>query len=364
MRLTTVTIAFIFFGTVFATPIFPLRGNPVELSKRTEPEGSTTTGGAAGGDNPPPIRGRKSTRGSTRGRGSSKGKGKVANLQAEEGAASAGSISRSSSSKRKASGDEGSRSTSRKRAKCEPNLSTKEEFLNALRDIDRSKPPSRGSQGFGVYYIKGLVQGCEAVVKIIDRGRLDDDAVKRITGEVTSLRQVEQLFAWGRRAKPELDYILMKNMGVPLSKTKLDLINDKNFIEKKEKEALDRAEAKFHLHHDDPKGHGNYLWDIKNEEDPNMDARYDVNVVDWDGATRIGTHLFAQAPPQYPVPNERDIFGPTKSPESSKGSTPPSNSDDERAGTSHVNLYKGSSGTRTSGRVAEKMGRGTSGTSG
>jgi hypothetical protein len=32
MRLTTITIAFIFFGTVFATPIFPLRGNAVELS--------------------------------------------------------------------------------------------------------------------------------------------------------------------------------------------------------------------------------------------------------------------------------------------------------------------------------------------
>ncbi|KAF8814989.1 hypothetical protein BYT27DRAFT_6868627 [Phlegmacium glaucopus] len=39
-----------------------------------------------------------------------------------------------------------------------------------------------------------------------------------------------------------------------------------------------------------------------------MDARYDVNVVDWDGATRIGSHLFAQAPPQYPVPDEKDIF--------------------------------------------------------
>jgi len=360
MRLTTVTIAFFFFGTVFAMPIFSLPGNLVELSKRMDPEGSTSDAASTA-----PNRGR----GSTPGRGRSGRKGKVANLQAEEGVASAGSRSRSSSSKRKDSGDEGSRSTSRKRAKCEPDLVTKEEFLDALKHIDQSKPAGRGSQGLAVYHVDLLVKGCRAVVKIIDRDRLDTDAVKKITGEVAGLRQVKQLFAWGRRTKPKLDYILMKNMGVPLSQTKLDPTKDAEFITNKKTKALELFQKEFKLKHGDPTGNDNYLWYINDEEDPDMDARYDVNVIDWADAEKIGpdTNDFAQAPKPYPVPDEKDIFGPTESPESSKkgSSSPPSNSDDEKK-KAGVNIYSGATGTRTSGRIAklalhQKGGQGTEG---
>jgi len=330
-------------------------------------------GDAAGESNPPPnpSRGRTRSRGNARGRGGSR-KGKVANLQAEEGAG--GSQSPSQSPKRKASGDEESQSTSRKRTKCDSNVITKKDFLEALKRIDKSKPAGKGSQGLAVYHINGPVQGCMAVVKIIDRDRLDSEAAGKISREVANLRQVKQLLAWGRRNQPKLDYILMRNMGVPLSKTKLDPIKDAEFITEKKTEALKRYEAEYHLKHGDPNGNGNYLWDIKDEENPDMNARYDVNVIDWAEATQIdpATNIFAQPSSRYVVPNDKDIFGPKESPESSKkgSSTPNSNSDNEskKAGTSGTNIYSNAGGgTRSSTRIAglaKDKGEGTSGTSG
>ncbi|KAF8347197.1 hypothetical protein F5887DRAFT_49605 [Amanita rubescens] len=339
MRLTSVTIAFIFFSTVFATPIFRLRGNAVELSKRVLPGETTTTTGAAGGDDQP-GRGRKPSRG----------------------------VPRSASSKRKATdiGDEGadgSRSRSKKRVTCAPDLITKEEFFEALKHIDKSKPAGRGSQGLAVYHITELVQGCKAVVKIMDRTRLDAAAIRKVSNEVANLRQAKQLFGWGRRTIPALDYILMRNMGVPLAKTPLDLAKDAAFIQKKKDEALKRYEDEFHLKHGDPAGNGNYLWYINEEvEASDMENRYTVNVVDWADAEKIGpdTNVFAQAPPAHTIPDTKDIFGPTSSPESStkESTTPPSQSDEEMK--ANIPSHSGATGTRSSTRLAAK-GQGTSG---
>jgi len=340
MRLTSVTIAFIFFSTVFATPIFRLRGNAVELSKRVLQGETTTTTGAAGGDDQTPGRGRKPTRG----------------------------VPRSASTKRKATdiGDEGadgSRSRSKKRATCAPDLITKEEFLEALKHIDKSKPAGRGSQGLAVYHITELVKGCRAVVKIVDRSRLDAAAVRKISNEVANLRQAKQLFSWGRRTSPTLDYILMRNMGVPLAKTPLDLAKDADFIKRKKEEALKRYEDEFHLKHGDPAGNGNYLWYINEEvEASDMENHYTVNVVDWADAEKIGpdTNVFAQAPPAHTIPDTKDIFGPTSSPESStkESTTPPSQSDEEMK--ANIPSHSGATGTRSSTRLAAK-GQGTSG---
>jgi hypothetical protein len=83
----------------------------------------------------------------------------------------------------------------------------------------------------------------------MDRNRLDAAAVKKVSNEVANLRQAKQLFGWGRRTAPPLDYILMRNMGVPLTKTPLTLAKDADFIKRKKDEALKRYEDEFHLKH-------------------------------------------------------------------------------------------------------------------
>ena len=100
-----------------------------------------------------------------------------------------------------------------------------------------------------VWHLTQEVNGFRAVVKIIDRDRLGDDEINKIPKEVAGLSQVKQLLGWGRRIKPNLDYVLMKHMGVPLADTGLDAVKDKVFIEKKKTEALNRYETEFHLKH-------------------------------------------------------------------------------------------------------------------
>ena len=175
----------------------------------------------------------------------------------------------------------------------------------------------------------------KSLIRIVDTG-----VIKKVTREVAGLRQ--QLFAWGRRTKPKLNYILMRNMGVPLSKTKLNPTKDAEIITKKKTEALQRFEVELHLNigkcslisnwYCDPNSNYNCLRYIKEdpnlclvlslvspvdisvlyfacsitliiyrfsyqkkkeEEDPNMDAHF----TDWAGAEKIGpnTNNFAQA---------------------------------------------------------------------
>jgi len=313
MRLTTVTIAFIFFGTVFATPILSLRGNPVALSKRTK--GSTSTEAGAGDESGGRGRGRGSRRGSLRG---------------STGAGASRSPKRKPSDK--------SQSGPRKRAKCEPNPVPEDVFLEALRHINPN-PVGKGSRGLAVFSIDGPVQGCQAVVKIIsthESRNLDAKDIAKISKEVAGLAQVKQLLGWGKRKNPPLEYILMKHVGLPLAKMAekgLTLEKNKEFIETKQAAALAHYRTELHLEHGDPAGHDNYLWTFHEDADEtDMDARFTVDVVDWDDATQVGPEgtQYATAPKPYNVPNEKAILAPTNTPESSdKASTPAKNYDEE-----------------------------------
>jgi len=360
MRLSTITIAFVFFATVFASPIYPLRGNAIELSKRGD-EGETMpdiSAGGGGGD--PPQRGRPLRKASTSTRaGVAKGKAKAVPAEGENSDAEA---SKSPTGATKRTKTQGSRSVSNKRAKCNnPDLLNRADFLEALKHIQKDKPAGQGSQGLAVYHMTEEIKGCRAVVKIIDRDRLDTAAVNKIPNEVAGLSQVKQLFGWGRRTSPNFDYVLMKNMGVPLSQTGLDATKDAAFIQKKKTEALQRYETEFHLKHGDPAGNGNYLWYI-NEDIPATDpeARFTVEVIDWADHVQIGPEgtQYAPVPTKFVVPNDASIYAPEGSPESSKvGShTPPTNSEGDK-----TPPRTGVSGTRTGTRSQTRNQAGTSG---
>jgi len=352
MRLTTVTLAFIFFGTVFATPVFPPRGNAVELSKRMPPKGSTDTA------SPSPSRGRsrKKKSSTSRARGKQKATG-------DEGDGEDDGTPERSGSKRKAPDDaSGSRKRGKKNVEvCKDGLVSEDVFMAAMRNINKNYI-GQGSQGLAVYKINGLVNGCNAVVKIIDRVRFDDAQKKKIPVEVAGLLQAQQLLGWGTRAKPQLDYILMKHMGGPLRDTNLRPIEDGQIIEELKAAALQRYENQFNLKHLDPAGNGNYLWEPVNEDDADKKARYIVNVIDWADYETIGPmHGVTLKPPTaFVVPNEKAIYGPTSSPESSD--KPSSGSDGEKKAdkAGKYNIYAGATGSRSSSRV-KAMQQGSSG---
>jgi len=357
MRLTTVTLAFIFFGTVFATPIFPLRGNAIELSKRaTEGESMPGLGGGGDGEEPPksPItRGR----GSTRTRGGRKGKGRadpVPEGDSDTGVSPSGKrtksqASRSADSKRTKSG-------SRSRG----NLVTKVVFLAALRTIKQEGAAGVGSQSLGVFHINELVNGRKAVVKIVD-DRVTD---KEVRLEAARLNHVGHLFAWGRRkTAPRHYYLLMENMGERVDKMEgLDPTKPEGekYINDKKAAALEEQQNKHKLTHKDPAGNDNYLWQ-HNKDAPEGEDAYTVNVVDWAGAEKTDPQgKYATAPTLFEVPD--DIFAPKESPKSSKkGTSSPSDGNSDGKTTPPKRTASGHSGERT-GLRSQKAG--TSGTSG
>jgi len=342
MRLTTVTFAFLFFGTVFATPVFSPRGNVVELSKRMPPKASSDV-------SPSPNRGR--SRKKTGGR-SAKAQGKQkATGGGDDGGDDGGEDDNSRpGSKRKASGPSGSRKRSKKNDKnCVNGLVNQADFMTALQNIDQ-KPLSRGSHGLAVFPIKTLVNGCDAVVKIIDLVRFDDDQKANIPKEVAGLLQAEQLLGWGTRAKPKLNYILMKHMGGQLKDTNLHPIEDGPLIEEMKNAALERYETQFGLKQLDRTGNGNYLWEPLDEANTDKKARYIVNVIDWEDYETVGPKagVKLKPPTAFVVPNDKTIYGPTSSPESSE------KSDEENKGEESVKIYHNpnpSGSTRSSSRI-------------
>jgi len=363
MRLTSVTLAFIFFGTVFATPIHPLRGQAVELSKRSG-EGETMTGlgdaGASDGGG-----GDESNRGRQRTRGSRKGKGRVTTIAEGEGDGSDAETSVSPSGAKKRTKKQTSRSTSSKRTKSQGsqsrgNLVSRAVFLAALRDIKQEGAAGVGSQSLGVFHINQLVNGRKAVVKIID-DRIDPSAVRVEAGR---LNHVGHLFGWGRRkVAPKHFYLLMENMGERVDKMEgLDPTTPEGgkYINDKKAAALEEQQNKHKLTHKDPAGNDNYLWQHNKDAAAGEDA-YTVNVVDWAGAEATDPEgTYAKAPTLFEVPS--DIFAPKESPKSSKkGTSSPSDGNSDGKTTPPKRTASGHSGERT-GLRSQKAG--TSGTSG
>jgi len=292
MRLTSVAITFIFFGTVLATPIYSLRGNAVELSKRADPEASMPDLTGGGDGEPPnsptsrpgtpssPARGR----GMRRGRGTSvssvkQGKTRVEALAAESDTETTTKTAHGSSKRTKSQSQ--SRSPSKARRLTMLNQA---QFDEAMRNIRPGKTVGgSGSQSLGVYPIEGEVLGQAAVVKIIDN-RI---SATKIRGEVARDRKADILLGWGWKAgKEPLAYLVLKNLGVHVSKVDgLDMNQqeDREFADRKKQEALTHHETEYGLRHTDAEGDGNFLWK-HNPQGATKDEQYHVTPVDWEGA--------------------------------------------------------------------------------
>jgi len=375
MRLTSVAITFIFFGTVLATPIYSLRDNAVELSKRagTETAMPGLTGGDGGGSDgegggerptsPPPNRGRRKSRG--RGSISSVNKGKTrADVLATEGQDSDGEIKETPTGGRKRSKSGQGRSASGSKVR-RTTMVKQEKFAEAMgKIVTESIVGTAGSRSLGVYHIEGEVNGHAAVVKIIDN-RLDETTIRN---EVARDRKADQLLGWGWKAakggRPKMAYILLMNMGVHVSKVSgLDVTKpeDREFADRKKQEALDHHETEYGLRHTDTAGDGNFLWK-HTPEGATKDEQYKVTPIDWEGADIVsGTATVPKpltVPPNTFVPPESQKSSDKASTEGSQGkTTPPDGSPKSKL--QKVDASPTRAGLRRSSRNAAASGSGT-----
>jgi len=359
MRLTSVTLAFIFFGTVFATPIFPLRGNAVELSKRADPEAAIPDLTGGGDGEPPnsptsrpgtpssPARGRGSKR-RARGSVSSLNKGKKrADVLAAEAQDSDGEIRETSTGGRKRSkSGQGRSSSASKKAKSD--LLTQEQFDVALNNIVQGAiVGTAGSMSLGVYHISGQVLGHTAVVKIIDNRMTP----AKIRGEVARDRTVDHLLGWGwTTGSRKLAYIVLKNMGTHVSTMPgldLNTKEDQDFVKNKKDQALAHHEAEYGLKHTDPEGDGNYLWK-HNPDGATKDEQYHVTPIDWDGAKNTGGGRLTTPPP---LVVQNGVYAPASSQQSSDKASP---SDGSGGNKTPPTKHEGVTGTRTGSRSDSK----------
>jgi hypothetical protein len=187
MRLATVTLAFLFFSTVLATPIYRTHGDTVAFTKRNDPVKKAI----------------------------------------------------STSTKKSPNSTPG-----RKRLQCK--RATTSELIAALQTIDHQKPIGSGKDG-AVYHLTAKVDNHDAVVKIVKTAKMH---VARIKEEVENLMQVKQFLGWGRMTSlsgEELDYIIMPHMGIPFSETKMDASHIRTLKEA----ALERYRKAYHLIHGD-----------------------------------------------------------------------------------------------------------------
>jgi len=374
VRLTSVAITFIFFGTVLATPIYSLRGNAVELSKRADPEAAIPDLTGGGDGEPPnsptsrpgtpssPARGRGSKR---RGRGASvssvkQGKTRVEALAAESDTETTTKTAHGSSKRTK------SQSQSRSPSKVRRTTMVKQaQFAEAMgKIVTESIVGTAGSRSLGVYHIEGEVNGHAAVVKIID-DRLDETTIRN---EVARDRKADQLLGWGWKAakggRPKMAYILLMNMGVHVSKVPgLDVTKpeDREFADRKKQEALDHHETEYGLRHTDTAGDGNFLWK-HTPEGATKDEQYKVTPIDWEGADIVsGTATVPKpltVPPNTFVPPESQKSSDKASTEGSQGkTTPPDGSPKSKS--QKVDASPTRAGLRRSSRNAAASGSGT-----
>jgi len=206
MRFTIVTLAFLFFSTVVATPIFRTDAeDSVSLTRRSHTVGSNPRKrqGSPGGSGP-----------------------------------------RTTSKSAARSGSTGGTTARNPHVKCKRATN---EIIQALSpgNIIEDKP-LKENQYCDVFKLKAKIDGKEAVVKIIENGMVDQEQIEE---EVTALQTNGQLLGWGHTPDQKLYYLVMEYMGVPLEETPFK--EDHERITKLKTAAINRYKLHYGLTHDD-----------------------------------------------------------------------------------------------------------------
>jgi len=240
MRVSSVTLAFLFLSTVLATPIYPIRGDTAASLEKRGKQTSSSSAKASTAKTP-----------STAAKSKGAGQPKTAKGSGQTKGASRTICKRSPAS----------------------------ELVKAIRSVE---PTELGEGKFGkTYHITGKFQGQDAVVKIVKTNEAGPDMVIQ---EVVHLKQVHQFLAWGRREPAEgmegLDYIVMPFMG--LNYDKVPGLT-KTHAEELLTEAKTRYETVDKMTHTD--AHlGNALYKKK------PDGSFECHLVDWLWAENGQTH--------------------------------------------------------------------------
>jgi len=264
MRVTSVTLAFIFFSTVLATPIYLTRGDTTaSLAKRNKHTSS------AGSTQKTPSTARRSS-------------GQVS----ASGPRSGKTTKTAKTTKTK--------TNSPKHQQCK--RVTPSALVKALQSVDGLEI---GAGQFGkTYRLTQKFENQAAVVKVIKTKAQGAETIKQ---EVTNLKHVRQLLAWGHREAADgvdaMDFIVMPDMGKTYKEEGLSPTEAKEMMMK----ASENYKTEFGMTHDDLHL-GNALF-------KKVGGTYVCHLVDWLFATNGQTRF---EDPGHPIPIEADdcVFNP------------------------------------------------------
>ncbi|KAF8331828.1 hypothetical protein F5887DRAFT_56745 [Amanita rubescens] len=261
MRVTSVTLAFIFFSTVLATPIYLTRGDTTaSLAKRNKHTSS------AGSTQKTPSTARRSS----------------------------GQVSASGPRSGKTAKTAKTKTNSPKHQQCK--RVTPSELVKALRSVDG---PEIGAGKFGkTYRLTQKFENQAAVVKVVKTKEQGEETIKQ---EVTNLKHVKQFLAWGHKEAADgidaMDFIVMPDMGMSYKEAKLSPTEANELMTK----ASENYKTEFGMTHDD--------LHLANALFKKVGETYVCHLVDWLWAINGQTHF---EDPGHPIPIGADdcVFNP------------------------------------------------------
>ncbi|KAF8344957.1 hypothetical protein F5887DRAFT_1282947 [Amanita rubescens] len=309
MRFSTITLAFLFFTTVFATPIFRAGAdNNISLAKRTKtgvPSRQSTMSGTrkpkswTGGPKSKTSKSKPST-------GGPKSKTSHSKLSTS-GPKSKTSQSKPSTGRPKSKTSKSKSNTSAGRGKktpCNGKRATPTELQAALHPNNIGQTFSLShAEWRRVYKLKSKVDGKEAIVKISII--VSEDELEDVEREVTALKANHQFIGWGHSRDKKVFYIVMEYMGVPLEKTPEAFKGDTAKVTEAKKATIARYKQHFGLIHTDS-------WTPElGEQDENDDTaglsnesnwtyrqvggQWQGELIDWDFYEAVEGHELARA---------------------------------------------------------------------
>ena len=132
--------------------------------------------------------------------------------------------------------------TFRKTARTHCKRANPSQIIGALQHMDKA-PLATGSYG-SVHHLGVKVDGQDAVVKVIKGSKMSK---AKIEEEVRNLMQVHQYLGWAHKASSDTYYIIMPHMGEPLEKTGMK--PGSPMVKELIDEALARYKKDFHMIH-------------------------------------------------------------------------------------------------------------------
>ncbi|KAF8700908.1 hypothetical protein AX14_000610 [Amanita brunnescens Koide BX004] len=185
-------------------------------------------------------------------------------------------------------------------AKCK--RATLNEFIEALNTVDEDHLLQRESEGCGIYRLNKKVDNENAILKVIHGG--DEEKNVAIEREAWGNHNVGQLLRWAHTPNKALYYLFIKDMGIPLWKTPINLNED--LVEQLQHEATTSYQSHYHLKHGDPNF---FNWVYRKD----ANGKWRAELIDWESFTEESDYKhYTSTPEPFVIDPSCGVFVPTK----------------------------------------------------